>query len=60
MQITEPDALLILRPELRDPELERRRLDTLARSEWLIDLATPEHLQAGIPLPDRPRKPRPR
>ncbi|MEF2277020.1 hypothetical protein V3W47_01840 [Deinococcus sp. YIM 134068] len=56
MKITEHDALLILRPELRDPELERRRLDTLARSEWLYGLTTPEHLQAGIPLPDRPGK----
>lgn len=60
MKITEQDALLILRPELRDPELERRRLDTLARSEWLTALATPENLRAGIPLPARPRRTRQR
>ncbi len=56
MKITEHDALLILRPELRDPESERRRLNTLARSQWLESLATPENLQAGIPLPVSSKK----
>lgn len=35
MMISEHDLQLILHPELRDPEQERRRLDTLARVEQL-------------------------
>lgn len=56
VKISEQDALRILRPELRDPELERRRLETLARSERFRNLLSPEHLQQGIPLPERKPK----
>ncbi|CAM3199210.1 hypothetical protein DESA109040_02425 [Deinococcus saxicola] len=54
MKISEQDALQILHPERRDPEVERRRLETLARAEHLGRLLGPlttERLRAGIPLP---------
>lgn len=59
MRISEQDLLQILFPELRDPETERRRLETLARARELFpdEVMTPENLKKGIPLP--PRRPRP-
>lgn len=41
MKISERDYQLIMHPERRDPEQERRRLETLARVEQL------ERQQAG-------------
>lgn len=58
MKISEHDAMLILHPELRDPEQERRRLETLAAARELFPngVLTPENLKNGIPLPERRRK----
>lgn len=56
MKISEEDALRILNPELRDPELERRRLETIERSGWLRGLVTPENLARGIPFSLPPRR----
>lgn len=54
MKISVQDALQILDPERRAPEVERRRLDTLAQADRLGRLLGPlttERLQAGLPLP---------
>lgn len=58
MKISEQDMLRILFPERRDPETERRRLETLARGREMFpdSVLTPESLQRGIPLPERPVK----
>lgn len=54
MKISENDLLSILHPERRDPDVERRRLRTLAEADELGRLLGPlttERLRAGIPLP---------
>lgn len=57
MKISANDALSILLPERRDPETERRRLQTLAEADELgrrMGPLTTERLRAGIPLPRPP------
>ncbi len=58
MKISEQDMLEILFPQCRDPETERRRLETLARGREMFPPSsrTPEALKRGIPLPERPVK----